>query len=107
MLELAAELADSEPEGKTRFGQRRRVVCRALLVGLGCQSWVEFFQAQTSQSFFSLLHSALVPEPRREIKLEAAAWPGCGGAGVLVVFCGGFVSLFWGDFLLLWSVRDW
>ncbi|MQM11638.1 hypothetical protein Taro_044546, partial [Colocasia esculenta] len=37
VLELAADLADSGAKGKMRFGQRRRVVCRALLSGAGFQ----------------------------------------------------------------------
>ncbi|MQL88073.1 hypothetical protein Taro_020625 [Colocasia esculenta] len=43
----------------------------------------------------SLPHSTLVPEPRREVKHGAAAWPSCGVACV-VCFCGGSVSPFAG-----------
>ncbi|MQL89101.1 hypothetical protein Taro_021683, partial [Colocasia esculenta] len=71
MLELAAELVDSGAEGKARFGQQRRVVCRALLVGLGCRGWLEFFSAQISQSFYSLPCPALVLEPCREAEAGA------------------------------------
>ncbi|MQM10026.1 hypothetical protein Taro_042918 [Colocasia esculenta] len=37
------------------------------------------FSARPRQSFFSLPHSALVLEPRREVRRRAAVWPGCGG----------------------------
>ncbi|MQM13179.1 hypothetical protein Taro_046102 [Colocasia esculenta] len=84
MLELAVELADSGTEGKTRFGQWRRVVCRALLVGLGCRGRMEFFPVQTNQSFFSLPRPALVLEPHREVRREATAWQGCGCCCVVV-----------------------
>ncbi|MQL93343.1 hypothetical protein Taro_025988 [Colocasia esculenta] len=43
----------------------------------------------------SLPRSTLVPEPRREVRRGATAWPGCGIACV-VCFCGGFVSPFTG-----------
>ncbi|MQL71109.1 hypothetical protein Taro_003401 [Colocasia esculenta] len=53
------------------------------------------FLAQTRQSFVSLPRSTLVPELRREVRCEAAAWPGYGVAYV-VCFCGGSISPFTG-----------
>ncbi|MQL72157.1 hypothetical protein Taro_004473, partial [Colocasia esculenta] len=46
-----------ELRGKWWLGQRRRVVCRALMVGLGHRGRPEFYSVQTSQSFFSLPRS--------------------------------------------------
>ncbi|MQL85702.1 hypothetical protein Taro_018216 [Colocasia esculenta] len=54
------------------------------------------FPAWPRQSFVSLPLSTLVPERRSGARRGAVAWPGCGGACVLMVFCGGSVSLFWG-----------
>ncbi|MQM08138.1 hypothetical protein Taro_040992, partial [Colocasia esculenta] len=54
------------------------------------------FPAWPRQSFVTLPLSALVSEPRSGARRGAAAWPGCGGACILVVFYGGSVSLFRG-----------
>ncbi|MQL73275.1 hypothetical protein Taro_005632 [Colocasia esculenta] len=52
------------------------------------------FPARPRQSFVSLPLSALVLKPRSGARHGAATLPGCGVACVLVVFCGGSVSLF-------------
>ncbi|MQM10093.1 hypothetical protein Taro_042981 [Colocasia esculenta] len=56
------------------------------LEGLGHRGRPEFYPVQASQSFVSPPRSTLVPEPRREVRREATAWPGCGVAciGVLM-----------------------
>ncbi|MQL89769.1 hypothetical protein Taro_022344 [Colocasia esculenta] len=70
-------------------------------VELSCLGWdaevVEevLFLTRPRQSFVSLPCSTLVLEPCREVRHEAAAWPGCGVACV-VSFCGGSVSPFCG-----------
>ncbi|MQM07841.1 hypothetical protein Taro_040688, partial [Colocasia esculenta] len=46
VLVLEAMLADFGAEGGMRFGQQRRVICTALLDGLGCRGWLEFFPVQ-------------------------------------------------------------
>ncbi|MQL95468.1 hypothetical protein Taro_028138 [Colocasia esculenta] len=49
-------------------------------LGLGRRGSRSAFLAQTRQSLVSLPLSALVPEPRRGVRREAAAWLGCGVA---------------------------
>ncbi|MQM18880.1 hypothetical protein Taro_051878, partial [Colocasia esculenta] len=44
-------------------------------LGLGHRGRPEFYPMQASQSLVSLPRSTLVPEPRREVRREAAAWP--------------------------------
>ncbi|MQL91273.1 hypothetical protein Taro_023885 [Colocasia esculenta] len=49
---------------------------------LGHRGRSEFYSVQASQSFVSLPRSTFVSEPRREVRREAAAWPGCSVACV-------------------------
>ncbi|MQL93876.1 hypothetical protein Taro_026517, partial [Colocasia esculenta] len=67
----------------------------------GLQACSILFLARPRQSFVSLPLSALIPEPRSGVRRGAAAWPGYGVACILVGFCGGFVSLFWG--VIAWT----
>ncbi|MQM22532.1 hypothetical protein Taro_055585 [Colocasia esculenta] len=85
VLELAADWANSGAEGKMRFGQRRRVVSRALLVGLGHRGWLEFFPAQTSHS---LSHCLALRWFRSHVgRRESRLTSGEGGQSVVALAC--------------------
>ncbi|MQL77524.1 hypothetical protein Taro_009944, partial [Colocasia esculenta] len=83
VLELAADRADSGAEGKTRLDSGTESFIELSCLDLGCRGVQSAFLAQTRQSFVSLPRSTLVPEPHREVKRGAAAWPGCGVACVV------------------------
>ncbi|MQM20796.1 hypothetical protein Taro_053824 [Colocasia esculenta] len=107
VLELAAELADSRAEWKMRFGQRRRVVCRALLSG-SCvgRSGVgrQLGQAAVVRAFLWWLYLALLERLEARARLASRglvsctaviAWPclfyvGIVGLALLAHASGGF-----------------